>query len=72
VKPLKPEHVWWHDGFLPGDGCGVLLVSDERPMTCRCGSEGPWSDFGWRVGNHSGDHSYYSTFENAARDRRCK
>ena len=29
-------------------------------------------DIGWRVGNHRGDWSYYSTLENALKDRRVK
>lgn len=64
---LEPEHTWWHE-----PGCGSLIASSERPTTCRCQAETPWLDFGWRVGQHSGNYAYYSTFENALKDRRCK
>lgn len=67
---LRPEKVWWH---VPFDGaCGAVVVADMPPSECACKSPQRWADFGWRVGQHSSNHSYYSTYEHAAQDRRCK
>jgi len=64
AKPLKPVHVW---------ACAVdgkEVVSDGLPEPCEAHNVG-WVDIGWRVGEHSGAYSWYSTLETALRDKRC-
>lgn len=65
---LKPQHVWWH-----ADCGGPYVVQDERPYGCTlCGSPRAYADMGYRVGQHEGNYSWYSTLESALRDKRTR
>jgi hypothetical protein len=64
AKPLKPVHVW----ACPYDFRSV--TGEDRPEPC-VEHDCPLIDMGWRVGEAEANYAWYSSLENALRDRRC-